>query len=65
MMYVVGPILDKVKLVKDYMTTMFGDCQSYLLCSRQENEKILPYDLLRSDFFPRCVDICQMFVPVA
>ena len=58
MMHIFDPILDKVNPFKDYMSTMFEKRQSYLLCSHEEYDKILPYDLLRSQiFYPTRVDV--------
>ena len=58
MMNIFKPIANKVKPFEDYLTMMFEEKTSYPMCSFNENDKVLPYDLLKLQlFYPTRVDI--------
>ena len=58
MMNIFKPIANKVKPFEDYLTMMFEEKTSYPMCSFNENDKVLPCDLLKLQlFYPTRVDI--------
>merc|ERR1712086_306158 len=64
MMNTFKPISDKVQLFADYLRMIFEEKRSRPIGSMLDNDKVLPYDLLRAQlFYPTRVDIRQSHDP--
>ena len=49
MMNIFKPIRDTVTPLDEYLTMMFEEKQGNVLSSRLEEDKVLPYDILRAE----------------
>ena len=60
MMNIFKPIRDTVIPLDECLTMMFEEKRGNVLSSRSEEDKVLPYDLLRAElFYPTRVDVRQ------
>ena len=60
MMSIFDKLINQIQPFKDYLTYMFKEKLSLLVGSKKEEDKVLPWDLLRSElFYPTRVDLIQ------